>query len=233
MLTNRTKAWSEKIPILLNAYSPPATYPILKSRQERERRRLDQFHRYITDSGISGKAKCFSLEKIKIVYKGLTYYKVLVTRNNNLILLDKNRTRKIMYRCIANMFVGLGRADSLVGFGIISELAKHTITIHTCVRVLDKIYLSNTGISTQSLKPYTIHNNGRPRYGGSIRHIGTHRNEPCSIERLQQEMDETDIDGESPRFIFPLIYHQNRIKVDCPENIARQLPQLNQTTVII
>lgn len=163
-----TKLWSEKIPILLNANSPPATYPILKSRQERERRRLDQFQRYITDFGISGKAKSFSLEKIKIVYKGLTYYKILVTRNNDLILLGKNRTKKIMYRCIANMFVGLGRADRLVGFGIISKLAKHTITIHTGVGVLDKIYLSNTGISMHTWKPYTIDNNGRPRYCGSI-----------------------------------------------------------------
>lgn len=163
-----TKLWSEKIPILLNANSPPATYPILKSRQERERRRLDQFQRYITDFGISGKAKSFSLEKIKIVYKGLTYYKILVTRNNDLILLGKNRTKKIMYRCIANMFVGLGRADRLVGFGIISKLAKHTITIHTGVGVLDKIYLSNTGISRHTWKPYTIDNNGRPRYCGSI-----------------------------------------------------------------
>lgn len=163
-----TKLWSEKIPILLNANSPPATYPILKSRQERERRRLDQFQRYITDFGISGKAKSFSLEKIKIVYKGLTYYKILVTRNNDLILLGKNRTKKIMHRYIANMFVGLGRADRLVGFGIISKLAKHTIAIHTSVGVLDKIYLSNTGISRHTWKPYTIDNNGRPRYCGSI-----------------------------------------------------------------
>ena len=159
-----TKLWSEKIPILLNANSPPTTYPFLKSRQERERRRLDQFKRFITDFGISGKAKSFSLEKIKIVYKGLTYYKILVTRNNDLILLGKNRTKKIMYRCITNRFVGLGSADSLVGFGIISKLAKHTITIHTGVGLLDKIYLSNTGISRHTWKPYTIDNNMRPRY---------------------------------------------------------------------
>jgi polynucleotide 5'-hydroxyl-kinase GRC3/NOL9 len=164
-----TKLWSEKIPILLNAISPPATYPILKSRQERERRRLDQFQRYITDFGISGKGKSFSLDNIKIVYKGFTYYKVLVTRNNDLILLGKNRTRKIMYRCITNMFVGLGRADSLIGFGIISKLAKHTISIHTGVEVLDRIYLSNTGISRQTWKPFTIDNNGRPRYCGPIK----------------------------------------------------------------
>jgi polynucleotide 5'-hydroxyl-kinase GRC3/NOL9 len=164
-----TKLWSEKIPILLNASSPLASYPILKSRQERERRRLDQFHRYITDFGISGKGKSFSLEKIRIVYKGLTYYKVFVTRNNDLILLGKKRTKRIMYNCIANMFVGLGRADNLVGFGIISKLAKHTITIHTGVEVLDMIYLSSTGISRQTWKPFTIDNNGRPRYCGSIK----------------------------------------------------------------
>ena len=158
-----TNLWSEKIPVLINASSPPATNPILKSRQERERRRLYQFQRYITDSGISGKGKSFSLEKIKVVYKGFTYYKVLVTRNNDLILLGKNRNKKIMYRCITNMFVGLERADSLVGFGIISKLAKHTITIHTGVEVLDRIYLSNTGISRQSWKPYTIDNNERLR----------------------------------------------------------------------
>ena len=164
-----TNLWSEKIPVFLNASSPPATYPILKSRHERERRRLYQFQRYITDFGISGKGKSFSLEKIKVVYKGFTYYKVLVTRNNDLILLGKNRTKKITYRCIANMFVGLGRADGLVGFGIISRLAKHTITIHTGVEVLDRIYLSNTGISRQTWKPYNIENNGRLRYCGSIK----------------------------------------------------------------
>ena len=173
-----TKLWSEKIPILLNANSPPTAYPILKSRQERERRRLDQFQRFIIDFGISGKAKSFSLEKIKIVYKGLTYYKILVTRNNDLILLGKNRTKKIMYRCFVNMFVGLGRADSLVGFGIISKLAKHTITIHTGVRELDKIYLSNTGINRHTWKPYTIDNNVRPRYVARSRYIGTDRHEP-------------------------------------------------------
>jgi polynucleotide 5'-hydroxyl-kinase GRC3/NOL9 len=164
-----TNLWSEKIPVLLKASSPPATYPILKSRHERERKRIYQFQRYITDFGISGKGKSFSLEKIKVVYKGFTYYKVLVTRNNDLILLGKNRTRKIMYRCISNMFVGLGRADGLVGFGIISRLAKHTITIHTGVEVLDRIYLSNTGISRQTWKPYTIENNGRLKYCGSIK----------------------------------------------------------------
>jgi polynucleotide 5'-hydroxyl-kinase GRC3/NOL9 len=160
---------SEKIPVLLNANSPPATYPILKSRQERERRRLDRFQRYITDFGLSGKGNSFSLEKIKIVYKGFTYYKVLVTRNKDLILLGKNRSRKIRYRCIANMFVGLERADSLIGFGIISKITKHTITIHTGVEVLDKIYLSNTGISRHTWKPYTIDNYGRPSYCGSIK----------------------------------------------------------------
>ena len=67
------------------------------------------------------------------------------------------------------MFVGLGRADNLVGFGIISKLAKHTITIHTGVEVLDRIYLSNTGISRQTWKPFTFDNNGRPRYCGSIK----------------------------------------------------------------
>ena len=164
-----TNLWSEKIPVLINASSPPATNPILKSRQERERRRLYQFQRHITDFGISNKGKSFSLEKIKIVYKGYTYSKVLITKNNDLILLGKNRNKKIMYRCITNMFVGLERADSLVGFGIISKLAKHTITIHTGVEVLDRIYLSNTGISRQSWKPYTIDNNGRLRCYGPIK----------------------------------------------------------------
>lgn len=160
----RTNLRSEKIPTLLNAKSPPATNPIPKLKPERERRRLDQFQRYITDFGKPGKTKSFSLKKMKFVYKGWTYYKGLVIRNNDLILLGKNRTKKIMYRCIVNMFVGLGRADSLVGFGIISNLAKHTIAIHTSVGVLDKIYLSNTGISIHTWKPYTIDKNRRTRY---------------------------------------------------------------------
>jgi hypothetical protein len=58
------------------------------------------------------------------------------------------------------MFVGLALGDNVIGFGIISNIytehSVYKIAIQTNIEKLNKIYLSNTGISRDSWKPYMI-----------------------------------------------------------------------------
>jgi len=44
------------------------------------------------------------------------------------------------------MFVGLGLANSVVGFGIIVNVSRHKLYIKSRVSNFDKIYLSNSAI---------------------------------------------------------------------------------------
>jgi hypothetical protein len=54
------------------------------------------------------------------------------------------------------MFVGLGKASNIVGFGIISYITSKKIEVHTNVNFFDTIHLSNIGISTRTWRPYMI-----------------------------------------------------------------------------
>jgi polynucleotide 5'-hydroxyl-kinase GRC3/NOL9 len=152
----RTKIQSEKILRLLNAKSPLSTSPIHKLKTERARRRLNQFQRHIAGFGKFGRTRSFSLGKIKFVYKGLMYYKAIVTADNHLLLVHKCKIKKVAYEYMINMFIGLGKASNIVGFGIISFLTKQRIAIQTKVAIVDTIYLSDIGINMRTWKPYII-----------------------------------------------------------------------------
>jgi polynucleotide 5'-hydroxyl-kinase GRC3/NOL9 len=152
----KSRLWSEKAPQLLSTKSPQSLRPLIKLREERRERRIEQFQRYISDFGRGGRTRSFGLRRIKFIYKGLAYNRAFVAAGNQLILLQKNRTRTIANAALANRFVGLGRSSSVVGFGIISSINRQKITIHTNIADLDTIYLSNIGISMQTWKPYTI-----------------------------------------------------------------------------
>lgn len=160
----RTKIRSEKIPKLLNAKSPLSASLILKLRTERARRRINQFQRHIADFGKFGKTRSFSLGKIKFVYKGLMYYKAFVTADNHLLLIHRRKIKKVAYEYMINMFIGLGKASNIVGFGIISYVTNQRIAIQTKVAIADTIYLSDIAISMRTWKPYIIENSKKTRY---------------------------------------------------------------------
>lgn len=159
----RSRLWSEKTPLLLSAKSSQAIRPLTKLRAERGRRRIEQFQRYVADFG-GGRTRSFSLRNTKFIYKGLVYYRALVAASNSVILLRKNRSRTIANASLVNRFVGLGRASTVMGFGIISSIDRQKIAIHTNLAHLDTIYLSNISISMQTWKPYTIKDYRKTRY---------------------------------------------------------------------
>jgi len=51
------------------------------------------------------------------------------------------RPRKLLY-----MFVGLGYREEIIGFGIITNVSSHRITIQTPIDNFNKIYLSSSKI---------------------------------------------------------------------------------------
>jgi polynucleotide 5'-hydroxyl-kinase GRC3/NOL9 len=153
-----------KVPLILSPKAKLATYrPIIKLRSERERRRAEQFQRYMTSCGKEVGTKGFSLRKIRFVYKGLIYHSGFFRVGDHITLLRKNRARIIANAALANMFVGLGRSSTIIGFGIISSIKKKEITIRTNFPDIDTIYLSNIGINIQTWKQYKIKNDRKLR----------------------------------------------------------------------
>jgi hypothetical protein len=61
------------------------------------------------------------------------------------------------------MFVGLGKAANIVGFGIVTSITNQKIEIHTNVDFFDTIYLSNIGISMRTWRPYMIRSSNEER----------------------------------------------------------------------
>jgi polynucleotide 5'-hydroxyl-kinase GRC3/NOL9 len=152
----KARSQSEHVPCLLYARPPFSTNPIIKLRKERVRRRLNQFRKYISEFEKPGKTRSINLKRIKVVYKGLMYYKPFIALGDHLFLVNKYRTKKLPLACMFNMFVGLGKASNIVGFGIISYITNKKIEVHTNVNFFDTIHLSNIGISTRTWRPYMI-----------------------------------------------------------------------------
>jgi polynucleotide 5'-hydroxyl-kinase GRC3/NOL9 len=146
----------ENAPCLLYAKSPFSTNPIIKLKKERVQQRLNRFQRYIPDFGKPGKIRSINLGKIKVVFKGLMYHKTFIASGDHLNLVNKYWTKKLPLSRMFNMFVGLGKASNIVGFGIVSSITKQKIEIHTNVDFFDTIYLSNIGISMMTWRPYMI-----------------------------------------------------------------------------
>ncbi|MDQ3838492.1 MAG: hypothetical protein M3297_04400 [Thermoproteota archaeon] len=162
----RSRLGSKKLPLLMSTrLDQPWSYrPTVKSRTERIKRRSEQYQRYLADLIREDNAKSFSLGRIKFVHKGLTYHRAALVSGERFILLRKNRARAISKAALVNMFVGLGRASDVIGFGVISSVNKQNIKIRTEFTDIDKIYLSSIGIDVETWKHYTIRNNGT--FGG-------------------------------------------------------------------
>lgn len=147
---------SEFVPSLLNARSPISTVPIIKLRKDRVRRRLNRFRSYLLEFGKYGKTRSIHLRKIKVVYNGSMYYKIVSHSGDYLILVNKYGTKKLSPAYLFNMFVGLGKTYNIVGFGILSYVSDRKIGIHTNVSSFDTIHLSKIGISARTWSPYII-----------------------------------------------------------------------------
>jgi polynucleotide 5'-hydroxyl-kinase GRC3/NOL9 len=159
----KARKQSEDAPCLLYARSPFLTNPIIKLKKERVQQRLNRFQRFISDYGKPGKIRSINLGKIKVVIKGLMYYKIFIASGDHLNLVNKYWTKKYPLARVYNMFVGLGKASNIVGFGIISAITNQKIEIHTNVNFFDTIYLSNIGISMRTWRPYMIRSSNEER----------------------------------------------------------------------
>jgi polynucleotide 5'-hydroxyl-kinase GRC3/NOL9 len=167
---------SGNAPCFLYAKSPFSTNPIIKLKKERVQQRLNRFQRYISGFGKPGKTRSINLRKIKVVLKGLTYYKTFIASGDHLILVNKYRMKKLPLAHVFNMFVGLGKASNIVGFGIVYSITNQKIEIHTNVDFFDTIYFSNIGISMRTWRPYMIRSSNEERDS-----IATeHSNQPLS-----------------------------------------------------
>jgi polynucleotide 5'-hydroxyl-kinase GRC3/NOL9 len=128
--------------LVMHSKGPTKT---VKSRIERNQRRLDQFFRYINGKNNNNNHKIVTvgIKRIKIVYRGITYSKILKDRNG---LLQLGKYFQIKPWNLQNMFIGLGHQDDIVGFGIIKYASVHKISIQTGIDHFNKIYLSHSGI---------------------------------------------------------------------------------------
>ncbi len=102
---------------------------VSKSRFERTRRRLDQFHRYIGRGSFTAK-----LRQLKFVY-GEMVFSPLELRQPPIKQLERKNLKK--------MFVGLGSGDRVEGFGIVTDITTSIIRIQTDIAHFDRVYLSN------------------------------------------------------------------------------------------
>ncbi|MGA8107650.1 MAG: Clp1/GlmU family protein, partial [Nitrososphaeraceae archaeon] len=152
----KARKQSGNAPCLLYAKSPFSTNPVIKLKKERVQQRLNRFQRYISDFGKPGKIRSINLGKIKVVFKGLMYHKTFISSGDHLNLVNKYWTKKLPLARVFNMFVGLGKASNIVGFGVVSSITKQKIEIHTNVDFFDTIYLSKIGISMRTWRPYMI-----------------------------------------------------------------------------
>ena len=116
----------------------------IKSKIERRKRRLSQFLRYISEDD-EIKIITKELKNTKFVYKGIVYSKTCKDHYRSLKLGHRRRMR-VRPRKLLYMFVGLGYREEIIGFGIITNVSSHRITIQTPIDNFNKIYLSSSKI---------------------------------------------------------------------------------------
>jgi polynucleotide 5'-hydroxyl-kinase GRC3/NOL9 len=116
----------------------------VKSKIERRKRRLSQFLRYISEDD-EIKIITKELKNTKFVYKGIVYSKTCKDHYRSLKLGHRRRMR-VRPRKLLYMFVGLGYREEIIGFGIITNVSSHRITIQTPIDNFNKIYLSSSKI---------------------------------------------------------------------------------------
>jgi polynucleotide 5'-hydroxyl-kinase GRC3/NOL9 len=116
----------------------------VKNRIERNQRRLNQFLRYINGKHNNNhNIVTVGIKSIQIVYKGITYSKLLKDINGFVRL---GKCDEIKPCRLKGMFIGLGLKDDIVGFGIIKHASVHKMSVQTGINYFNKIYLSHSGI---------------------------------------------------------------------------------------
>ena len=116
----------------------------LKNRIERNQRRLNQFLRYINGKNHNNHhIVTVGIKTIKIVYKGITYSKILKDIHG---FVQLGKWTQIKPYRLQGMFIGLGLRNDVVGFGIIKHASLYKISIQTGIKYFNKIYLSHSGI---------------------------------------------------------------------------------------
>ena len=126
--------------LILHSKGPTKT---VKSRIERNQRRLNQFLRYVDGNNNNiHKNVTIGMKSIKIVYRGVTYSKILKDKYG---LLQLGKYFRIKPWNLQGMFIGLGFKEDIVGFGIIKYASAYKISIQTKINYFNKIYLSHSG----------------------------------------------------------------------------------------
>ncbi|HEX2067429.1 MAG TPA: Clp1/GlmU family protein [Nitrososphaeraceae archaeon] len=127
---------------------------IVKSRIERNQRRLNQFLRYIDDNNkYIHKNVTIGIKSIKIVYRGITYSKIVKDKYG---LLHLGKYIRIKPWNLQGMFIGLGFKEDIVGFGIIKYASAYKISIETKINYFNKVYLSHSGITKDRTLEFRI-----------------------------------------------------------------------------
>ena len=154
---------SKFVPSLLYARSPISTDPTIKLRKDRVRRRLNRFRNYLSEFGKYGKTRSIHLREVKVVYKGVMYYKIVSHSNDYLLLVNRYGAKKLSLAYLIDMFVGLGKAYDIVGFGVLSYVTDRRVEIRTNVSFFDTIHLSKIGIRKSTMSPYIIRRGNEER----------------------------------------------------------------------
>lgn len=137
--------------LVLHSKGPTKT---VKSRIERNQRRLNQFLRYIDgNNNYIHKNVTIGIKSIKIVYRGITYSKIVKDKYG---LLQLGKYFQIKPWNLQGMFIGLGFKEDIVGFGIIKYASAYKISIQTKINYFNKIYLSHSGITKDRTLEFRI-----------------------------------------------------------------------------
>ena len=131
----------------------------IKSRIERNKRRLNQLLHYIRAHD-KNKIITRELKRTKFVYKGIAYSRICRDQYG-FLKLRKRRGRtsiRVKLSKLVDMFVGLSINENIIGFGIIVDVSLTKISIKSNVDNFDKIHLSNSGISKDNTMEFRIIN---------------------------------------------------------------------------
>ena len=118
----------------------------IKSKIDREQRRLTQFLRYVGGNYGSTAIISIKIKETVFVYKGKTYHRSQLGRYGSLYLMDRNNIVRIQRKKLVGIFVGLGSNSTIIGFGIIVSASRGRLYIKSGISKFDEIYLSNSRI---------------------------------------------------------------------------------------
>ena len=123
-----------------------APYRVSKTHHEREKRRLEQYSRFVENANMI----TFEIGSKKFGLMGRLYDMALV---NGSIRLGP---AEFPARFLNGMFVGLYKAGDIRGFGIIVKMGHDTITAKAQSKDFDTVLLSNVRLSRNMRRQYRI-----------------------------------------------------------------------------